>query len=294
MMKHNKFIIKYHRLVETPTWADCRGRCLHRPLSSYRHYILKYVYHNTQILRGLFFLFIILATQSNTLLAQNKTLNVKIIFENRVQGQPIILYDSNYTNPFGENYTINKFRYYISNIHLENNKGISTINKASYLVDEANNDSKKINLKVPVENYKRLHFLLGVDSIKNVSGAQDGALDPAKDMFWTWNSGYVMAKLEGNSPASPLVNNKYEFHIGGFEGKYNVLKEINLDLPQGTDLKTINNLTIYITAEVNDWWNTVHKMKIAEHAAINSPGALALQMSDNYAKMFHIEKVIVN
>ena len=250
--------------------------------------------HNLQIFRGLFFLIIMLATQSNTLLAQKKMLNVKIIFENRVKDQPIVLYDSSYTNPFGENYTINKFRYYISNVYLANDSRISSINKASYLVDEANNDSKEINLKVPVDNYKRLHFLLGVDSIKNVSGAQDGALDPAKDMFWTWNSGYVMAKLEGNSPASTLVNNKYEFHIGGFEGKYNVLKEIILDLPEGKDLKAINNLTIFIKAEVNDWWNSVHEMKIADHAAINSPCALALQMSDNYAKMFHIEKIIVN
>lgn len=72
-------------------------------------------------------------------------LNLKIIFENRIQGQPIVLYDSSYTNPFGENYIINKIRYSISNIHLENNKGISTINKASYLVDEANNDSKEID-----------------------------------------------------------------------------------------------------------------------------------------------------
>ena len=60
------------------------------------------------------------------------------------------------------------------------------------------------------------------------------------------------------------------------------------------DLKAINNLTIFIKAEVNDWWNSVHEMKIADHAAINSPCALALQMSDNYAKMFHIEKIIVN
>ncbi len=75
-------------------------------------------------------------------------------------------------------------------------------------------------------------FLLGVDSLHNVSGAQTDALDPAKDMFWTWNTGYVMAKLEGNSPSSALVNNKYEFHVGGFSGKYNVLKKIlNLLFP---------------------------------------------------------------
>ena len=37
---------------------------------------------------------------------------------------------------------------------------------------------------------------LGVDSLRNVTGVQTGALDPAMDMYWTWNTGYVMAKLE--------------------------------------------------------------------------------------------------
>ena len=53
---------------------------------------------------------------------------------------------------------------------------------------------------MPAGNYNSLSFLLGVDSMHNVSGAQTGALDPANDMFWTWNSGYVMAKMEGASP----------------------------------------------------------------------------------------------
>jgi hypothetical protein len=47
-----------------------------------------------------------------------------------------------------------------------------------------------------------IRFLLGVDSARNVSGIQTGALDPARGMFWTWNSGYVMAKIEGSSPSA--------------------------------------------------------------------------------------------
>ena len=106
-----------------------------------------------------------------------------------------------------------------------------------HLIDESVPESQSFSLSVPEGNYSSLNFLLGVDSLHNVSGAQTGELDPAKDMFWTWNSGYVMAKLEGNSPSSALVNHKYEFHIGGFSGKYNVLKNIELHFPEN---KTIN------------------------------------------------------
>ena len=66
---------------------------------------------------------------------------------------------------------------------------------------KANQNHRLLNLYLPEGDYTELQFLLGVDSLHNVSGAQTDDLDPAKDMFWTWNSGYVMAKMEGNSPA---------------------------------------------------------------------------------------------
>jgi hypothetical protein len=73
---------------------------------------------------------------------------------------------------------------------------------------------------------------LGVDSIRNVSGIQTGALDPLKGMFWTWNSGYVMAKLEGSSESSNSAGNRFTYHIGGFRPGMNVLKTIDLIIPR--------------------------------------------------------------
>ena len=32
-----------------------------------------------------------------------------------INHQPIVLFDSSYTNPFGEDYVITKFKYYVSN-----------------------------------------------------------------------------------------------------------------------------------------------------------------------------------
>jgi hypothetical protein len=217
---------------------------------------------------------------------------VKIIFNNVVKNNPIVLYDSTYNNPFGEKYTINKFRYYISNISLRNGSKEFLQKNRSYLIDEKNLQSLNISFSVPPGNYSSVAFLLGVDSLHNVSGAQDGALDPTNDMFWTWNTGYVMAKLEGNSPSSALVNNKYEFHIGGFSGKYNVLKNISLNFQGEVNFASGKTIEIHINADVDDWWQNPNEIRISEMAAVNAPGKLALKLSDNYAKMFHLKKII--
>ncbi len=232
--------------------------------------------------------------QNRKTLERSRVATVKITFNNMVKNYKIALHDSVYTNPFGEKYNITKFRYYVSDISLISaGKKISEKNSC-HLIDESDDESKSFSILVPEGNYSSLKFLSGVDSLLNVSGAQSGALDPTKDMFWTWNSGYVMAKLEGNSPSSTLVNNKYEFHIGGFSGKYNVLKNIELNFPENKRMYFAAGKTtqIIINADVNAWWQNPNDIKIAEHANITSPGKLALVISDNYAKMFHIEKII--
>jgi len=52
-------------------------------------------------------------------------------------------------------------------------------------------------------------------------------------MFWTWNSGYIMAKLEGTSPVSSQPNNKFEYHIGGFREPVNVVSKVRVAFPLG-------------------------------------------------------------
>jgi len=44
-------------------------------------------------------------------------------------------------------------------------------------------------------------------------------------MFWTWNSGYIFFKLEGNSPVSTQPNGKIEYHIGGFQSPTSAIRK---------------------------------------------------------------------
>lgn len=224
----------------------------------------------------------------------NQSAQIKITFKNKVGNTAIALRDSTYLNPFGEEYSINKLRYYISQVSLINSEMTFGERDSYHLVDEALPESQSIVFQAPTGHYNSLQFLLGVDSLHNVSGAQTGALDPTKDMFWTWNTGYVMAKMEGNSSASKQVNNKYEFHIGGYAGPFCVNKLIKLDLSDSSSLefKTGKTTEIIIEANINTWWKGAHDIKIAEHPVIATPGKMALEISNNYAKMFSIKKVL--
>ncbi|MEP6948388.1 MAG: MbnP family protein [Ginsengibacter sp.] len=224
---------------------------------------------------------------------QNNVTAVKLTFVNTIKGSKIVFNDSTYTNSFGEKYVITKLRYYVTNVSLQSVHNSIKEKNSYHLIDESKTESQVINFSIPGGDYTSLQFLLGVDSLHNVSGAQTDDLDPAKDMFWTWNTGYVMAKMEGNSPNSNVVNNKFEFHIGGFSGPYNVLQQVQLNFPEKTfHFVAGKTYEIIINADINAWWQHPHDIKISEHAVITSPGKLAREISDNYTNMFHIEKII--
>jgi hypothetical protein len=217
---------------------------------------------------------------------------VKVRFVNTIKGKPVELNTRKYSNPFGEEYSVSKFKYYIGHLSFT---GDAVIMEESYhLVDESKPESLYFDFTIKPGTYTSIAFMLGVDSLHNVRGAQTGALDPLNDMFWTWNSGYVMAKLEGNSPQSALVNNKLEYHIGGFSGLHSVLKNISLNFPQENALAVKPGKTseIIIEADIDGWWGPANDIKIAEHPVCSTPGALAKKIANNYSNMFRIKKVV--
>ena len=214
---------------------------------------------------------------------------VTIHFQNVVDTQ-LLHIDSTYINPHNESFTVRNFRYYISHFTVIDINGKTWQLADTYLlIDERKPESKTIGIEIPFNNISAINFTIGVDSIKNISGVQIGALDPANGMFWTWNSGYIIAKLEGTSPASKTPQNGFTYHIGGFRKDENVAREVKLILPKTVTLSIKKTADITITANVNAWFfgNTI--IKITEQPSCMSPGKLAMQIADNYARMFSIK-----
>lgn len=216
---------------------------------------------------------------------------ITVTFNTMVGSKPLNT-DSIYTNQFGETFKVRNYRYYISNIILIDSitNNSQTFNDQYFLIDEKEQASKHIVLPTSLQNITGVGFLLGVDSIKNVSGVQTRSLDPAKGMFWTWNTGYVMAKLEGTSPLAKTPGHAFSYHVGGYKPGEAVAKNIQLLLQPAVMVNT-SLKEIVIAADLLKWFSGKHDIKISDAAFCHEPGNLAMQLADNYANMFSIEAV---
>jgi len=237
------------------------------------------------------FVIIICSSNKKHPYQNKKTGRVTFSFINTVKSVPLVLDSVEYSNPFGEAYHVTKLKYYISNIKLNATQHSFAEPGSYHLLDAGEPSSLSFAIDAAANTYNSISFIAGVDSIKNVSGAQSGALDPANGMFWTWNSGYVMFKLEGNSPASTIINDRIEYHIGGFSGPNNVLQLITLSLPAALHVQEGKNCDIFITADIDKLWQGVSDLKITTTPATMAPGVLSKKIADNYNRMFTIKEM---
>ncbi|MDZ4072596.1 MAG: MbnP family protein [Sediminibacterium sp.] len=228
-------------------------------------------------MKPLLFFLLILMTSS---VQSQKTQQLMIHFQNRF-GEALLVPEQSYIM-YGDTITINRFKYYVSHFELTNEQGKKIILPVQYyLIDAADSVSGNIILNIPIGQYRSIHFLLGVDSLRNVSGVQSGALDPLHGMFWTWNSGYIMAKLEGTATSSQIAGKQFTYHIGGFRGNNNTARSITLPL-------SVTNNKVSIITDAKKWFERPYPLIIAKEPVCHSPGTLAVSIANNYVNMFSI------
>ncbi|CAL1516969.1 MbnP family protein [Chitinophaga sp. MM2321] len=217
---------------------------------------------------------------------------LQLAITNMMNSHPLVRIDSVYTNPSGESFTITRFRYYLSNFSLVSTSGKTiTLPPAYFMVDDADAASKIIILdSVPTGNYSSIRFLVGVDSARNVSGVQTGALAPENGLFWTWNSGYIMAQMEGIAPVVNALENKFLFHIGGYKAADKVLNFITLDFPEAVVVAVDKHPLVSITADAAKWF-TPDTISFKKVAVIMAPGADAMKIAANYQHMFSVKTI---
>ncbi|RYF88768.1 MAG: hypothetical protein EOO03_07620 [Chitinophagaceae bacterium] len=218
------------------------------------------------------------------------TAEVTIRFVHRAGGKKIVLHDSAYSNAFGEAYQLTRLKYYISNARLAG--ALQPVKKSVHLIDAAGEDSFSIWVKPGTA--QQLEFKMGVDSLYNCSGAQDGELDPLKGMFWSWNSGYIFFKLEGYSSSSTADLQRIEHHVGGYLGSHDASRIIRLTLPQPLKLKAGEKHLIEVTLDLDKYWNSSNKISLKEDPVCTLPGPLAMKIAQNFKHMFSLTGVKLN
>jgi hypothetical protein len=236
------------------------------------------------------FLFIACQKKSELTEPENNQTGVLLKFS-ASNGEDSIIASQEYATPFSETFSVNRFRFYIHDISLVHSTS-TPVNTSHFLLDLVPATTNSASMSFHAGQYSGIRFTIGVDSARNFSGAQTGVLDPANGMFWTWNSGYIMVKLEGNSAFAATLDNKFEYHIGGYSAEESVIRTIELPFPSGpAEFVENGSNTINIKADLQKWFQGNFELRIAENPVISTPGELALKLADNYQHMFSVISV---
>jgi hypothetical protein len=170
-------------------------------------------------------------------------------------------------------------KYYISNLKLKKADGtFYTQPESYYLVDLSNPASLNLSISdVPVGDYTDLFFTMGVDSTRNVSGAQTGALSISNKMFWKWSTGYVMLKAEGIYKYNG-ADSSFVFHLGGFSGENNIVTPKSLNLGSNPlTISTGKTSNVYLEVNPGWMWHSAPSVKVLN--TIHMPCAEAKTMA---------------
>lgn len=165
-------------------------------------------------------------------------------------------------------------KFYISNINFyQNNQFIDSVSKRYNLIDFENPETMSIKfLRTNSKAFNKICFSIGIDSLTNVSGALGEDLDPTKGMYWTWQSGYVNIKLEGQSKICPSRNNLFNFHIGGYQYPYNSIQNLNFS--------TKGNRKIILNLDISKLLNGINLHEIYE---VMSPSKKAFAIAQQFS-----------
>jgi len=184
-----------------------------------------------------------------------------------------------YTHPTtGDELTFTTLKYYVSNIKLKKDDGTWWVEPESYYLVDLSQGEMFTIADVPEGNYTDISYTLGVDSTRNVSGAQSGALSTTHGMFWSWNSGYIMTKAEGTSPQSGTGS--FTFHLGGFSGPNNTVEVKEASFGGTLALTGTGNPKIHMTVDPSALFTTTGS--VSSLSNVHMPGANAAIMSADF------------
>jgi hypothetical protein len=225
------------------------------------------------------------------------TAELRLSIVNTFGPEPVRL-NHPYPTLSGDVVELTRYGYYLSNVQLRRPDGSRWQPPRGYYLfeaDEAGTGRLSITLPgVPAGEYHEVDFAVGLDSLSNHGGQQQGVLNPDFGMFWEWEASYVFLKCEGFSgPAGSPQRKALVYHVAR-NANY---RPVRLPLPAGP-LKLVpgSHSTVEITADARRLFGGFPGAGLTLHLAPpDAPtsimtGPHASGLADNYARMFSISE----
>ena len=215
---------------------------------------------------------------------------VRVNFLNRV-GDSTIVAGHFYDRDGGEPFSLDLFKYYISHAALVNDAGDTLYLNEHTLIDEFDANRRGFSSNPSIEglssnHFNKIIFALGVDQLHNTSGDQAGDLDPVYGMIWTWSTGYIFLKHEGQFLSSNGSEVPLLYHLG------TVKAFTPVTLPVDIHLENEKQFNINVKFDLNRMYSAVNNIGFEGNNIIQSTGPndlpWILQMKANIAQSFSI------
>ena len=265
---------------------------------------MKSIFKNTLALLALTSFFVSCSSDDDSdPVVEGTTGEAEIFFDNGVAGDALII-GSTYTNSNGENLTIERLNYIVSNFVLIKEDGSEYVypKENSYFVINHADGLQTVHLEgVEAGDYKKVRFGIGVDQQRYLQGetAQQSFWDLAavNDLTWTWSTGYRFINFEGTFTGSGSTESKiFQVHQGSNTATDNY-REVTLDLPTTARVRTGEAPSIHVKTDVNVILDGVNKIKLGDN--LNQAGTASsimggenlIKIAENSLEMFVVDHV---
>jgi hypothetical protein len=207
--------------------------------------------------------------ETDEVIPQNPKVN--LYFSHKV-GTDEIVQGQFYNRSQGESFSFDMLKYYLSKAALVNDAGDTLFFTGHNLMDAFNPNRKKASGSVKIDDaqltsFNQLIFGIGVSPEFNTSGDQAGDLDPGFGMIWTWSTGYIFMKHEGQFIDSTGAIQPLLYHLGTTRAYQRYSVPINVQLKKD---KTYN---IHVDFDFAQVYNNPNLVTFTDNNIIQSSGS---------------------
>ncbi len=198
--------------------------------------------------------------------------NLKVNFSQTVDGFLLEKDNIQYTNVEGQNYSVKKLWYIISDITLHAEDGTNNLIKEVHFINIDNPSTLSFTVNdLENNNYTSISYTFGLDTTKNISNLYVNE-DFHTTMFWPepMGGGYHYMKLEGNFTNDTTFYNTHTGGTMGMDYSFNHTDVISLI----TD-ETTSEANISINMEVNNWYQNPNSITLSTDGIM---GNMMMQM----------------
>lgn len=172
--------------------------------------------------------------------------NVKLAFN--VDQAPLLFDTLLYRTESGSDYSVNRLQFYISSFEFKKLDGTIVESHEYFYVDARTGENTEFVLtKIPQGVYKSVTFFVGLDIIRNETGALPATIEN-ENMAWPvmMGGGYHFMKFEGNYQDA---GNTYGFamHLGTDKHKVTAGVKKEISVKSGSDVLVLN-------MNLNEWF----------------------------------------